>query len=369
MYIYLISVKGLNPVQATLLLSLQEFLLIFLEVPTGVVADKISRKFSVGLGYIVTALPFLFLPWASQFYVYVLIFTIKAVGKAFVSGAAEALLFDTLVDLNQTHQYKRITNKSKSIMMGVTAACIFLGGLMAQKNIELTLILPFPLMMMGAVAVFLMKEPDVSKKAKQLQDRNYLIHTLQALRFMVNKKSLMILALIFAITEGVALNMKWYYTPIFEALKFDLALIGGVTAALYVAKSLLAAVSVKLFKNEQNQKNIVVFSGLNIIAFMIPVIMFRPTFVVIALLVIILLNEALLSMLQEEIHYTLDSHNRATVMSMVNLISSLIATVTLVGFGFFQLHWGVKAALAFIAGTFVVSTLMSAYRPKFRQAV
>lgn len=108
LYIYLTSIKGLNPAEAALLLSLQELLLIFLEIPTGVIADKVSRKFSIGLGYILTSLPFLFLPFTQNYTLMILIFAVKATGKALVSGADTSLLYDTLVDLNKTNEYKRI---------------------------------------------------------------------------------------------------------------------------------------------------------------------------------------------------------------------------------------------------------------------
>ncbi len=359
LYIYLTSIKGLNPAEAALLLSLQELLLIFLEIPTGVIADKVSRKFSIGLGYILTSLPFLFLPFTQNYTLMILIFAVKATGKALVSGADTSLLYDTLVDLNKTNEYKRIINKSKSLMMGITAICILLGGFIAQYDLTLTLILPFPLMIIGALAAFGMKEPEISKKAKQIQDKNYFIHTLSSFRYIINNKILILLMLIFAITEAAALNMKWYYTPIFEALKLNLIIIGSITALLYVIKSVLSALSVKLIKDKHNIRNIILFSTITAIGFIIPTFFFITPIVIICLMVIIFSTEGLLSITQEEIHKNFESHNRATSMSIVNLFSSLIATITLNGFGIIQLHTGIKFAILFIGLTFLISTSIS----------
>jgi len=47
LYLYLTQWKHFSPQAAFFLLGLQELLLIFLEIPTGVIADKFSRTVSV----------------------------------------------------------------------------------------------------------------------------------------------------------------------------------------------------------------------------------------------------------------------------------------------------------------------------------
>ncbi len=360
LYIYLTSVKGLNPAETALLLSLQEFLLIFLEVPTGVVADKISRRFSVGLGYLLAALPFVFLPLVNNYSIFILLFAIKATGKALVSGADTSLLYDMLVDHDRTNEYKRIINNSKALMMGVTAICIFLGGYMAQVGkIDWTLILPLPLAIIGAIAAFMMDEPETSKKAKEIQDQNYLLHTFHSLTFLVKRKNLLLLAVLFALVDATAVNMKWYYTPLFEALRFDLFAMGGITAVLYVVKSLFSAISAKVLKDEHNLRNILLFTILTAAAFTLSALFFVSPVIIISLLAIILFTESLETILSEEMHNRFESHTRATVMSMVNVFSSIIATLTLNGFGVIQLHASLQAALIFLAATFVMAFVIA----------
>ncbi|HYD35621.1 MAG TPA: MFS transporter [Vitreimonas sp.] len=367
LYLYLTEVKGLNAAETALILSLQEFLLIFLEIPTGVIADKISRKFSISLGYILTALPFLFLPFVNSVWVIGIIFAIKAIGKALVSGADTSLLYDTLVDLNRTSEYKRIMNLSRSLMMAGVAFSIVTGGLIAEYNIELTLVLPFPLMVIGALAASLMTEPSISQKGKTLQESNYLNHTWQAAKYMWQHQQLLMVVLIFAVTEATALNMKWYYTPVFDALNFDLAAIGGITAAFYIAKSLLAAVSSCLLKDELNHTYLIAFSALTSLSLIISGVLFVPWVVVVALLGVILFTECLLSIAEEEIHNQVSSHNRATILSMVNLTSSVVATITLNGFGLITLTRPISAGLAFLAVTFILSAATAIFYKGFRQ--
>lgn len=357
LYIYLTVNKGLSSTEALLLLSLQELLLIFLEIPTGVIADKISRKFSVGLGYILTALPFVFLPIVNSFAIYVLLFAIKAVGKALVSGADTSLLYDSLADIGETPKYKEIVNKSKIYMHLVSALCYFLGGVIAVTNIDLTLILPFPVMMIGAVAAFLMKEPETSRKAKEIQQSNYIKHFGSAIKLLMKNKIIWISIFIFAIVDGVGVDLKWIYTPIYQSLSLDLVTIGVVTAFFDFAKAGANAISVK-FMAKDTKRNISITTGIIALCFMFSALVFNAVTVVISRVVMLIAYEILDSSIDQDIHDKLDSSTRATAMSTINMSGSLAATLVLNSFGVFK-DLNIVFGIAFLGGLFVVTFIAS----------
>lgn len=353
LYIYLTTNKGLTPQEALFLLSLQELLLIFLEIPTGVLADRVSRRFSVGLGYILTSFPFIFLPFVNSYLAFVAIFFFKAVGKAFISGADNSLLYDSLLDIGKAEEYKKIINRSKAIMMAVTAVCIALGGVLYKLQPESVLILPFPLMLIGAIAAFMMDEPKTSKAAKLIQSSNYLTHIKDSFLHIIKSRELMLLTLVFAVADATAVNMKWYYTPIFEKLKFDVVLIGGITSSFYVIKSLVASVSNR-FLDKDNYRNISRLLLFTAMSFALMAIFFNQIMVIATLLLVIFFTENLDPCMEEEIHNKLDSKIRSTAMSSINLFSSLAATLSLNIFGFIQTSSGVRSSVGFLSILFLV---------------
>lgn len=178
----------------------------------------------------------MFLPFTDSFLLIAGLFVIKAVGKALISGADTSLLYDTLLDLGREKEYKHIVNRSKIGMMICTALCIAAGGRIAEWNIGLTMILPFPLMCIGAIAAFCMDEPQSTKKAKQLQEKNYLRHTFLTIKHLFSHKRILIGICIFILQDALAVNMKRFYTPIFENLGYTFLLMGGVTSILYLIK-------------------------------------------------------------------------------------------------------------------------------------
>ena len=352
LYFYLRYNKGLGEVQTLFLLGIQEFLLIFLEIPTGVIADKISRRFSVALGYILTSLPFLLFPFAHMYILYILIFVVKAIGKALISGADTSLLFDLLKDYGQTERYKKIISTARFFDRGVVAICIFVGGLIAKTNMELPLLLPFPFMVVGAIAVLLIDEPKTSTEGKKLQHSNYLIHTKEAFTFLIHNKPILILTLLFALSEALGVNLKWFYPPIFSALNFDIAIIGGITAVLYLVKSVLSLISAKIMAKSAYTNILITLIGLSLF-FILSALLFSPTMVVLAMLGIILASQILEANLEENIHTRLNSKDRATVMSMINAITSIGATIMLLIFGFLNGSLGIQWSLLALGIMFV----------------
>jgi len=121
-----------------------------------------------------------------------------------------------------------------------------------------------------------------------------------------------------------------------------------------------------MLKSDQNSKDMKVYSFLATVFFLIPFIIFNSISVIIALFGIILCIEILLSIYEEEIHNNLESHNRATANSIVNLFSSLIATLTLNAFGFFNQYSGIKIALLFLAGTFFILLILDFIKTRFK---
>jgi MFS family permease len=353
LYFYLTGVKGLTEAQTWFLLSLQELALIFLEIPTGVVADKVSRKFSVSLGYVLTSLPFVFLPLVDSFRVITMLFFIKAIGKALISGADSSLLYDTLTDLGKSSEYKTIMNKSKSMMLIVAAGCIGLGGAIYKYNPNLTVILPFPLMLIGAAAAMLMTEPECSKRAKTLQEANYLKHSWRAFRYILGSRNLWLLTVVFSINEGLAVNMKWFYAPIMDRFGWDLTLIGGVTAGLYVLKSITAGISGKMLE----KYNMSIWTGMLVIAFgwILLALIQNSWLLIVGLFIVIFGNETNDPLIEEEIHGNLEAHNRATVASMINLFSSIGATIMLNSFGWLKASGGIGYSLIGLVVLFVTA--------------
>ena len=92
--VFLILQVGLDPLQLVLMGTILEVSYLLFEVPTGIVADTVSRKWSIVIGYVGTGIAFVMLGSADSFEVAALSQVLYGVSATFVSGADVAWLTD-----------------------------------------------------------------------------------------------------------------------------------------------------------------------------------------------------------------------------------------------------------------------------------
>ncbi len=161
---------GLSFTQMMVLQSWFSFWLFVLEVPTGVVADCLSRKMSIMLGTVAITLGALVYGSLPNFYIFLGGEFIFALGFALLSGASEAWLYDTLVEQDEEDRAKKLIGTAHSFRLGGMLIAAPIGGWMAQ-----IFSLNLPMLMMGGSSflAFLLslsfKEPQVVSSESEVQ--------------------------------------------------------------------------------------------------------------------------------------------------------------------------------------------------------
>src|ERR671911_2493316 len=85
--VFLIVQVGLDPLQLVLMGTILEVSYLLFEIPTGIVADAVSRKRSIIIGFVGIGLAFILLGVADSFAVAALSQVLFGVSGTFVSGA------------------------------------------------------------------------------------------------------------------------------------------------------------------------------------------------------------------------------------------------------------------------------------------
>src|SRR6266508_2064357 len=94
--VFLILRVGLDPLQLVLMGTILEVSYLLFEVPTGVIADAVSRKLSVVVGFLGTGAAFLVLGLSDSFAIAAVSQVLYGVSATFVSGADVAWLTDEI---------------------------------------------------------------------------------------------------------------------------------------------------------------------------------------------------------------------------------------------------------------------------------
>jgi MFS family permease len=99
-----------------LLLAAWMVVSVLAEVPTGIIADKISKKWSLVLGRIMQLLTFTIWLIFPGFAGYLIGFMVWGIGEAFISGAFQAYLYESL-DANHKKSFGKIYSRSSAFTM------------------------------------------------------------------------------------------------------------------------------------------------------------------------------------------------------------------------------------------------------------
>jgi DHA3 family tetracycline resistance protein-like MFS transporter len=94
--VFQLTVVGMSPLQLVLVGSIFEIAILLCEVPTGVIADLVSRRLSVVIGFALTALAYLLQVAVPTFPMAVVGAVVWGVGVTCLSGAYDAWLADEL---------------------------------------------------------------------------------------------------------------------------------------------------------------------------------------------------------------------------------------------------------------------------------
>jgi len=119
---------GLSFYEIGLLESIFLVTTLIFELPTGALADKWGRKFSVVFGSLLMPLGSLLIALGSSFSVFALSSVIYGIGAAFISGAESALVYDSLLDTEEERHFIRIEGRAYALLFAASALSAPIGS-------------------------------------------------------------------------------------------------------------------------------------------------------------------------------------------------------------------------------------------------
>lgn len=129
--LYLASI-GLNILQLAIYQSIYSVSTAILEIPTGLLGDKIGKKKSVMIGTLLLAIHAALMYWNELIFIFLLLGFLEAFAYSFISGSDSALLYEILEHSNLEHNYLRINSIIMSVRSAITGLALVLGAFLAE---------------------------------------------------------------------------------------------------------------------------------------------------------------------------------------------------------------------------------------------
>ncbi len=333
------------------------FSVFLLEVPTGVIADWFGRKTSLifaGITSIIAPLIYVSYP---NFWIFALAEFVWAIGAALISGADSALIYDSLKATNDEKKSKKILSRYGSFgLTGILVAAL-IGGLIAQlwgPRMPM-LFTTFPMIAALAVA-FTFKEPKEYKKKKA---ESYWKTLNEGVKYLRGHKVLQILAFDYVVVGTLAFFLIWVYQVILQDYNVSLGWFGLVHAGIVIGEILVLNNVSRIEKLFGGKKNYLTYSAL-LVGVLFLFLAFVPNIYIVVLSIFFIGAFGLTRkhLFSSYLNKFIESHNRATVLSVIAMFYSFSMAVINVILGRI-VDWDLQVGLIIVGVTIIVFTLFS----------
>lgn len=225
--------------QVTILQSWFMLSIFFLEIPTGAIADYFGRKYSITLGCIIIASACLLYGSIPKFEIFFIAEFLYAMGVALISGADQALLYDSLKEAGKDSESNRIFGRAHSFnLLGILIAAPIGGFIASRFGLNAPLLFSSVPFLLAGIVAFTIKEPIAHEKTSE--SKRYFDIARKGLFYFYKHKTLRLLAIDSIIVASSAYFVIWLYQPLLKNLNIPIFYFGFGHALLVTAEILIA---------------------------------------------------------------------------------------------------------------------------------
>jgi MFS family permease len=327
-----LQTRGLSLLEINSIWSIIVGTVFLAEVPTGILADKIGRKKSILIALFLQFLGEFFYMWARNYLAFVLIAILAGIGYAFLSGANEALVYDSLPEGDKDTHMK----KAMGLIGGAYQLAFFMsplvGGLVISTLTLNKFILGIGLTAASVLIAFLLgltlTEP---AKAYHHEAESPFSFLKDGLRLLLTNRRIQWITAVAVFTSAFSNSLVTFYQPYFVHFGVDSSLVIGIALSFGGLAAFFIQKNVYTIENKLGRYGLWAISILPGILYLL----FANATKIYSLMAIFIFTYAftdaknpLISSYQNQL---IESKNRATTISLINMfVQSYVAIMGIV---------------------------------------
>ncbi|MFX0000929.1 MAG: MFS transporter [Candidatus Hodarchaeota archaeon] len=315
---------GISFFQIMILQSYFTGMIVLLEIPSGAIADFLGRKTALLLSAFSVACAALTYSIVPNFFLFMLAETLWAFGVALTSGTSDAFVYFSLKSYGNEKKLSNTLGKSNTLRLIALTISAPIGSIIAHFiSLQFTMI-SLAFIYIGAFLVALtFREPKLAiNNYKQESYWKIIISGFKELR---KNKILRILALDWIPINVLIFFLFWTYQVYLDAINIPQLWFGFILAGMNIVNALFSITIPLLLKSSKNKKKFLIsINIINGIAYLfLGVTTIIPLGIAI-LLTIVAFGYTRYLIFVDGINIQIESENRATVLSTINMFGSLI---------------------------------------------
>ncbi len=343
---------GFTDASIGLMVAAYSAVMLLLETPSGILADRWSRKGVLVLGSCALVLSALVCGLSTNVPTFIVGAAFWGIFFALYSGTYDSIIYDTLLEESGSAEsfeeyYGKIeAMDSVGLVLGALA-----GGLVAELfGLRETFFWSIPIGLLSILALLRFHEPQLHKAAETMSIKAHVAKTFKA----VMRKGQLLPVLIVLIVVGALLESVYEFNQLwFIALAMPTVLYGPVTALL-LGTSGVGGLIAKYLK--LNKRLVMSLALVIMLLSSLSLILFQSTTAVVAGQVFLCVGLVGVSVVFTRLlHDSLDSNVRSGASSAVSTMSRLVFIPFALAFGYISEEASVFNAAWLIFGLFVIA--------------
>jgi MFS family permease len=348
--IFLTQQRGLSLAQASLVDVMFFVAAAFGEVPTGIVADRFGRKISLIAGSALLSVGILGWTFAPTLPFIMLSYFGMGVGFTFLSGAEDALFYESVQLAGRADDYTRLVGRAGAVMLGALAMGSAASGLLASINLVAPMLVCGLSLLVMLGIVLTLKEPQTKAQSNGTARRSFDSILRQSLTLMRARPALLYPMIYLALVPIASfITETLFLQPQAQLLGVSLTGIGLLVMAAQLTDMLGSNWSDRL-RARFGEGRLITIAPAIILASLIVLAVFQKLPVLIFIAVIGFFTSVIRPILLNQIQNEVSDEVRATIISMNSLMNTVIAAISQPTLGFVADQSGFPAAYLGFAG-------------------
>ncbi|MHA1293850.1 MAG: MFS transporter [Promethearchaeota archaeon] len=298
------------------------------DVPSGAFADLIGRKWTTFLGCFFWSIGMFIVGFGNTFLIFLIGYIFFGLSESMFSGAAQALLFDTLIELKEENRLLEIKGK-----LNFTSAIVLIigsisGSILYKIHIRLPFIMYGIILMISALIVVFMVEP--TEIERKFTIKNQIKHMKEGFKISREKKVRFFIAFSILTLLPWAIFVNLIEQPFLISRGFTIFSLGLIFAitrgCVGLMATMISKIEYKLGEIISFYLVVIIFSGvlilLSFIEFQILIVIF--------LIILFFARDYKEAILLKYINENIESSHRATVFSIGNFYGKIFYAITFI---------------------------------------
>lgn len=317
------------------------FIMAFVEIPSGAIADHFGRKKILIISKLFIIFGMMILLTTKSFWGAVVVAIIYGFFGALESGVADSIIYEKYEIYKCVKEYEYVEAKVTSISFIVSMIYSVISGYLIKANLALPIYFDMFVSILSVISVVFLLEDNVNYKKKQEK------------KFLLNKEEVINIFPIIAVSSvllGCSRVIYSFFQPVLIEVKFPICWLGYI-AALY---SIVSAISSGLYKKIRKRLTPNAMLTLIIILQMVScvgVALSKSMFVI----GFIILNQIQRGIMGPFLYVQVNGYicskngNRVTLMSVYFCVTTLISSLLLAGVSYVSKMFGMSVMMILFA--------------------